>query len=111
MDDSVKSGVMKMMECYKVCTKTINHCLEMGGEHASPQHINLLMDCAKMCQTAADFAIRQSENHPAVCGVCADIYEQCADQCEEMAGDDEEMKKCAQVCRECAEECRKMAAR
>lgn len=109
MDDSMNEDIMRMLECYKSCTKSITHCLEMGGEHASSEHINLLMDCAAICKLAADFAIRGSSNHPALCRLCADICRQCADQCEQMAGDDEEMQKCAEKCRECAEVCDRMS--
>lgn len=100
---------MQMIECYKSCTTTITHCLEVGGEHASPEYINLLMDCAKICQLAADFAIRGSANHPALCKLCADICRQCADQCEQMADGDEKMLECAKICRECAEACDRMS--
>lgn len=110
MDETMKNGVMKMLECYKSCTMTINHCLNMGGEHASPEHINLMMDCAKICQLSADFAMRGSEFHADLCNLCADICERCAEQCEAMAGDSEEMKQCAQTCRDCAEVCRSMAS-
>lgn len=81
----------------------------MGGEHANPEHINLLMDCAKICDLSADFAIRGSQFHADLCNLCAEICDRCADRREEMDGDDEEMQKCAQTCRECAEECLKMA--
>ena len=27
----------------------------MGGKHAESDHINLLMDCARICNTNADF--------------------------------------------------------
>jgi hypothetical protein len=110
MHDSTKNGVMTMMTCSAICSKTINHCLEMGGEHTSKDHINLLMDCVKICQLAADFAIRGSENHMALCKLCADICRRCADQCEQLGQDDETMQNCAQICNDCAAECEKMAA-
>lgn len=106
MEDDIKT----MTDCYLECTKTLQHCLKMGGEHASPEHINLLMDCAKICNLASDFASRGSANHKALCKLCADICRQCAEQCESMADDDEEMKKCAEKCRECAEVCERMSS-
>jgi len=109
MDDQMIKDTMTMLKCYQSCTKTINHCLEMGGEHASPNHINLLMDCAKICQLAADFAIRGSANHATLCRLCVDICRSCAEECESMAEDDEEMQNCAQTCRDCADTCERMA--
>ncbi len=106
----MESDIKVMTDCYLSCTKTIKHCLEMGGEHASPEQINLLMDCAKICNLASDFACRGSANHKGLCSLCADICNQCAEQCDSMAGDDEDMKKCAEVCRQCAEVCEKMSS-
>lgn len=106
----MENDIKTMTDCYLACTKTIKHCLSMGGEHAAPEHINLLMDCAKICQTASDFACRESDNHPAICKVCADICRQCADECERLAGDDEQMKQCAEICRQCADVCERMSS-
>jgi hypothetical protein len=105
----------KMQECITICQdthgmtlETINHCLQMGGEHAEPNHIRLLMDCAQICQTSADFMLRMSDIHPQTCGVCADVCEQCATDCERFT-DDAMMKACAEMCRRCAASCREMA--
>lgn len=105
----MKEDVQTMLDCYLACTKTINHCLEMGGEHASPDHINLLMDCAKICMLASDFAARGSNNHQKLCKLCADICRQCAQECENMADGNQAMLDCAEACRKCAETCDKMA--
>lgn len=109
MNEGMEEDSIKMLECYKICTKTINHCLKMGGDHASAEHINLLMDCAKICQLAADFAIRGSVHHAALCQLCAQICRECADECEAINSEDEEMKECAQICRECADACERMS--
>lgn len=109
METTTNESILKMLECYNSCTTTVKHCLGKGGEHADPEHINVLLDCAKICQTAADFMIRESPNHAAVCGLCADVCRECAESCEALAGDDETMKECAKICRECAEECDKMS--
>lgn len=96
------------LNCHSTCVEAINHCLQIGGPHAEPTHIRLLMDCAQVCQTSADFMLRMSDLHPETCGVCADVCERCAIDCERF-GDDETMKACAQACRKCAESCRSMA--
>ena len=96
-------------ECHRVCLETVRHCLQKGGEHAAPAHITLLLDCAQICQTSADFMIRRSELHTLTCGACAEICARCADECERMAEGDEAMARCAEVCRRCAESCRRMA--
>lgn len=93
--------------CHDVCLETIGHCLEMGGEHAEPAHIRVLMDCAEICQTSANFMVRGSDAHGFTCSACAEVCERCARECERF--DDDFMKQCAEACRRCAESCREMA--
>lgn len=101
--------IQNCTECHRVCLETIQNCLSMGGQHASPEHIRLLQDCAQICRTSADFMIRGSELHTRTCGVCAEICQRCADECERMADGDAQMQRCAEVCRRCAESCRRMS--
>lgn len=96
-------------ECARICTETVRHCLEMGGEHADARHIALLLDCAQICQTSADFMLRGSDLSPRICAACAAVCAACAESCERF-GDDAAMRACAEACRRCAESCRAMAA-
>ena len=100
--------IQNCQDCHRACLQTLAYCLEQGGRHAEPAHLRLLMDCAEICQTSADFMIRSSELHAHTCGACAAVCERCADDCERMA-DDLRMKACADTCRHCAESCRHMA--
>lgn len=94
------------LRCHSTClSMAMTHCLEMGGEHVAPDHFRLMMDCADICRTSADFMLRASAHHAAVCGVCADICEACAADCE-WVGD---MDDCVAACRACAQHCRQMA--
>jgi hypothetical protein len=80
----------------------------MGGDHAETSHIRLLLDCAEICQTSANFMLRMSNFHNQTCGVCAEVCEHCARDCERFE-DDEMMQQCAEACRSCARSCREMA--
>lgn len=92
--------------CHATClTMAANHCLETGGPHVEPAHFRLMLDCAQICQTSADFMRRSSALHTQVCGVCAEVCEACAQSCERVGGMDE----CVQACRRCVETCRRMA--
>lgn len=97
-------------DCERACLECHEHCLEMGGKHASQEHITLLSDCAQICATTAAFMMRGSDHHSHVCSACAEVCDACAESCESMGGGDETMQRCAEACRACAEECRKMAA-
>ena len=73
------------LECHTICTETINHCLKKGNEHSDSKHINILLDCAKICQTSEDFMLRTSNLHPKTCDVCAQACKNCAESCKKMA--------------------------
>lgn len=105
--DEVQECLKDCLDCYQTCTETTIRCLTMGGEHAELEHLNLLLDCAKICSTNADFMIRNSTYYPQTCGLAADICDECADTCDRF--EDDFMKECASVCRRCAESCREMA--
>ena len=94
--------------CHCACLDAVMHCLMEGGDHAAPAHIRLLLDCAEICQTTANFMVRGSDMHMAMNQACADICERCAEACARFT-DDEFMQQCAQICRKCAQACRTMA--
>lgn len=68
--------------------------------------IQLDVDCAEVCRTAAAFMGRGSEFASAICAACADICDACAEECEQHAMD--HCRECAAACRRCADECRRM---
>lgn len=95
------------------CQKTLfEHCLKMGGAHKAAAHVELMVSCIQICQTAADFMTRSSPLHTSVCAACANVCEACADSCEAITNDkgetDPEMQRCADLCRVCANACRTM---
>lgn len=97
--------------CHSVCLQSIDHFSEMGGEQAFANHIKLLQDCVRICQTSADFMLRKGDYPPKIHGVYADIYQSCAAECEKIATGDatDVMQRCADACRQCAESCRRMS--
>ncbi|RUL83555.1 four-helix bundle copper-binding protein [Tautonia sociabilis] len=106
--DSLRDCITECQSCHAVCTETVNYCLEQGGRHAEPGHVRLLLDCAEICQTSANFMLRGSPLHVQTCAACAEVCEACAADCEQM-GQDQPMRRCAEACRRCAESCRRMA--
>ncbi|HZW06786.1 MAG TPA: four-helix bundle copper-binding protein [Phycisphaerales bacterium] len=101
-------------ECEDECLRTIVHCLELGGEHASKHHQTILADCAAICAVSHNVLHRQSPLHIHTCRACAAICAACADECEKMSGRArggaaDPMARCAATCRRCAESCEAMA--
>jgi hypothetical protein len=105
MDDCIEA----CLQCHVVCTMTAQYCLAQGGEHAAIDLVGVLLDCAQICQTSADFMVRGSPYHTITCGACAAVCRGCAEACAAFTGS-EEMEHCAEVCASCAESCERMAA-
>lgn len=96
-------------DCSNTCVRTLQHCLREGGQHAERKHITLMLDCAQMSRTSADFMLRGSGLHGMTCALCAEICDQCAISCSAIDGD-RQMYECAQQCRACSAACRRMAS-
>jgi hypothetical protein len=103
-----QDAVRHTQECESICVATIQHCLELGGEHTEPSHLQLMQDCADICETTAKFLARSSPQHAQVTTACADLCDRCAASCEQFVGD-APMKACADECRLCADACRRIA--
>ena len=103
----VQDTIAKLRDCHAMCHgMAMTHCLEEGGPHVRPQHFRLMLDCAQLCATTADFLERKSQFHTGLCGLCADVNETCAEDCEQLDG----MDDCVTACRAAAQACR-VAAR
>jgi hypothetical protein len=108
MDHSkAASAIISAVECSRICSETLTY-LNTSGIQADEELHNLLKDCAKICDLAADSMDRESEMHSKICALCAEICDRCADACER-ASTDEQLLACAQACRDCAENCRGMS--
>jgi hypothetical protein len=107
LSQDMQNCIDECLQCYQTCTReAMNHCLETGGKHVEPNHFRLMMNCAEMCRTAADFMLSGSALHVRVCAVCADVCDACAENCEQIG----DMDDCAQACRRCAQTCRQMGS-
>jgi hypothetical protein len=75
------------------------------------QCIRLCLDCADVCDAAANLGLRQSGDNDQIVRemleLCARACDVCAAECEQM--EHEHCKLCAQMCRECAADCRTAA--
>lgn len=104
--DEVQVCIDNCLKCHAVCLgMAATHCLETGGEHVRPQHFRLMLDCADMCVTTADFMLRKSQFHRETCGLCARICRACAEDCRSLDG----MEACVEACEACAASCEAMA--
>ena len=107
-DEQMLVCIQNCQDCSRACTQTLAYCMRQGGPHSEDQHLRLMIDCADICHTSANFMLRGSDLHAVVCGACAEVCQRCADDCDRMATD-LRMKALADTCRHCAESCRQMA--
>lgn len=110
-DDEMKKCIQLCRDCHAMCTQTIAHCLKLGGRHATPDHIRLMLDCAQMCATSVDYMVRESPFHDRICRLCSELCKECAKDCQGVAGDDQMVKECLEMCRKCAASCERMASK
>jgi hypothetical protein len=103
-DEAMLQCIRECIHCHSVCRQTVRHCLNRGGEIAEPSRIRLLLDCARICETAANLMTRASERGLRACAACAEICERCTAECERFGGD-ALMRGCAEACRACAAAC------
>ncbi|CAA7622049.1 four-helix bundle copper-binding protein [Magnetospirillum sp. SS-4] len=92
---------------HRACTETVIHGLQHGGKAAEWELVQLLLDCADINETAADFMLRSSRLHHLTCQVAAEVSDICASACEKLAAEDVRLRECAQACRRAATACRK----
>lgn len=109
-DDDPGPEMQRCIEACRSCHKTclqlaMNQCLELDGKYLEPEHFRLLLNCAEICHTTANFMISRSHLHPLLCGVCAEVCATCASSCEAVG----DMAGCVQQCRDCGEHCRRIA--
>jgi len=105
--DSMHDCIEKCLNCHAACTMTVQYVLTEGGGQTDPEHVGLLLDCAEMCQTSANFMLRGSPFHAGTCAVCAEICRASESACR-IFPDDEQLAECADACAQCAEACERM---
>lgn len=99
--------IQECERCHALCLQTLRHCLELGGAHASPDHVMALLECAEACRMAADAMLIGSPRHARACALCAEACRVCEESCRRLGNGI--MKECADACASCAEACEAMA--
>ena len=93
------------LDCHSMCLRmAMTYCLERGGRHVEQKHLRLMLNCAELCQTSANFMLSDSPMHGRVCLICAEACEACAKSCEQVG----DMRECIEECLSCAKSCRSM---
>ena len=113
-DDMIQTKFQSCIEaclnCEAFCKQCAVACLnEKEVEHLRAC-IQLNLECAAICQAAANVMSFDGKFSKEICKLCVDICNACADECErhgEMGM--EHCKECAEACRQCAKACQEMS--
>lgn len=107
LSQGMEQCIQECLDCHHICLETVAYCLQQGGRHADAAHIRVLLDCAEICQTAANFMCSGSGFAARLCLLCADVTECCAEVLE-LLSDDTTLTACADACRRCAASCQRV---
>ena len=106
---SMEQAIENCISCHRICLETAaRHFRGERSPRIEEALVRLLIDCAELCQTSADFMIRGSDLYQHTCRACAAVCTRCADECDRL-GENPYMAACAEICRRCAESCEDMA--
>lgn len=50
ISQQMRSCIEACLGCYRDCLETEAHCIGMSGNHASPEHVGALGDCAVLAR-------------------------------------------------------------
>lgn len=102
---STQSCMESCTQCHQTLMHTaMQYCLPHGGKHLAPELFRLMINCAELCQTTANFQLSDSQFCRQLSLLNAEACEECASRCEQLS----DLDDCVQACRQCAECCRRM---
>lgn len=106
-DPSMNDCIQACNDTHEAALRTLGWATSEGSKKTTPEFVRLLMDCAEICQTAADFMLRGSELHHETCRACEEVCEAVFEACEQSGID--EIEEFQQQVKTCAEHCRDMS--
>src|ERR1041384_1945628 len=89
--EALHECVEEGLNCHAACPLPLQHCLASGGTHTEVNLVGLLLDCAEVCQTSANFMLRGSPYHVVTCGACAELCRACEEACRTVPGDEQQI--------------------
>ena len=101
----MQEAIQACLDCHSMCLRmAMTYCAAQGGKHVAAAHLQLMINCAEICQTCANFMLSDSPLHKAVTAACAEVCEACAKSCEQVG----DMQSCIEECRKCEKSCKAM---
>lgn len=109
-DQQFRKCIDACLACAVSCSDCATACLKEDNVAHLVQCIQLDMECAALCRSAAELMSLGSSFSTHQCRICADACSACAEECEKHAKMGmEHCRVCAETCRMCAQVCEEMA--
>ena len=103
LEPETKTCVAALQACHATCLQFATFdCMQGNYPRVGPNQFRLMLDCAELCQTAANFLIRDSDHYLRVCREALVICEDLASDCRKFPG----MEAILAACDECVSACR-----
>lgn len=96
----IQQCIQNCLECHKTCMQMAEEDRRSRDDHATKEHIQMMLDCAEICLTTAHFLQHGSALAGYVVQACAQVTTICANECEQAGHTD-----CANACRNAAWSC------
>lgn len=96
-----------VQDCFNTCEQMVTAMLHTPDVQSRSFQIQLLISCAKICDTLASYLASYCGFAPATANLCAGICEVCGNECAKFP--DQASQMCSRVCLTCARECRAFA--
>ena len=101
----MQEAIQACLDCHSMCLRmAMTYCAAQGGKHVAAAHLQLMINCAEICQTCANFILSDSPLHNTVSAACAEVCGACARSCEQVG----DMRDCVEECRKCEKSCKAM---
>jgi len=102
-----KACIDACLNCAALCNHCASSCLQEKDVKMMARCIQLDMECAAVCYTAAQLMSLGSNRAEEYCRMCADICRECGEECGKHKM--EHCRECAEASKRCAHECSHMA--
>lgn len=102
--DHLQNCIDACLKCIQACFECFNSCLNEPDMKERKYCINMLIECAMICQTTAAEMSMSGNFIKEQCKLCAAACNKCSEECNKFK--DAYCIQCAEICRDCAEECK-----
>ncbi len=95
-------AVVDCTNAHNVTLQTLRYSEEQGGKFSDPENLNIIQDCADICQLVNSMVLRQSSMKKDIAEVCKKACDACVKFAENFS-EDEQMKTMLEYAKKASE--------